>query len=138
QVCISLPSLDREAAVSEADVRLLTALAGSLGVALENARLFGETRQRAAELATVNSVGQALAGQLDLDALIERLGDQLRDLFGADIVYVALHDTATDLIEVPYYTEHGRRDPYPAQPYGEGLTARVRQDRRSLPLQRAA
>jgi len=135
--CISLQNLDREHAFSEADVRLLTTLAGSLSVALENARLFEETRQRAAELATVNSVGQALAGQLDLDALIERLGDQLRDLFGADIVYVALHDTATDLIEFPYYTEHGRRDPYPAQPYGEGLTSRIMQDRRPLLLNRA-
>jgi GAF domain-containing protein/CheY-like chemotaxis protein/HPt (histidine-containing phosphotransfer) domain-containing protein len=134
---ISLQNLDREHAFSEANVRLLTTLAGSLSVALENARLFEETRQRAAELATVNSVGQALADQLDLDALIERLGDQLRDLFEADIVYVALHDTATDLIEFPYYTEHGRRDPYPAQPYGEGLTSRIMRDRRPLLLNRA-
>jgi signal transduction histidine kinase/CheY-like chemotaxis protein/HPt (histidine-containing phosphotransfer) domain-containing protein len=134
---ISLQNLDREHAFGEADVRLLTTLAGSLSVALENARLFEETRQRAAELATVNSVGQALANQMDLDALIERLGDQLRDLFNADIVYVALHDTATDLIEFPYYTEHGRRDPYPAQHYGEGLTSRIMQDRQPLLLNRA-
>jgi signal transduction histidine kinase/DNA-binding response OmpR family regulator len=135
--CISLQNLDREHAFSEADVRLLTTLAGSLSVALENARLFEETRQRAAELATVNSVAQALADQLDLDALIERLGDQLRDLFEADIVYVALHDAATDLIEFPYYTEHGRRDPYPAQRHGEGLTSRIMRDRRPLLLNRA-
>jgi signal transduction histidine kinase/CheY-like chemotaxis protein/HPt (histidine-containing phosphotransfer) domain-containing protein len=135
--CISLQNLDREHAFTEADVQLLTTLAGSLSVALENARLFEETRQRAAELATVNSVGQALADQLDLDALIERLGDQLGDLFGADIVYVALHDTATGLIEFPYYAEHGRRDPYPAQRYGEGLTSRIMRDRRTLLLNRA-
>ena len=78
------------------DVRLLMTIAGSLNVALENARLFEETRQRAAELSIVNSVGQAFADQLDLDALIERLGDQLRDVFAADIVYVALHDESTD------------------------------------------
>ena len=71
-------------------------LAGSLSVALENARLFEETRQRAAELAIDQHVGQALAEQLDLDALIDRLGDQLREVFGADIVYIALHDEATD------------------------------------------
>ena len=55
-------------AFSEADVRLLTTLASSLSVALENARLVDETRQRAAELATVNEVGQATASQLDLDS----------------------------------------------------------------------
>ena len=83
---ISLQNLDREHAFSDADVRLLTTLAGSLSVALENARLFEETRQRNAELAVVNTVGQALADQLELDALIERLGDQLRDVFAADLV----------------------------------------------------
>src|SRR5512141_305121 len=37
---ISLQNLDRTHAFSEADVRLLTTLASSLSVALENARLF--------------------------------------------------------------------------------------------------
>src|SRR5207247_8250571 len=95
-------NLDREHAFSDADVRLLTTLGGSLSVALENARLFEETRKRAAELAIVNSVGQAMADQLDLDALIERLGDQLREVFAADIVYVALHDEVKDLIQFLY------------------------------------
>ena len=48
---ISLQNLDREHAFSDADVRLLTTLAGSLSVALENARLFEEIRQRNSELA---------------------------------------------------------------------------------------
>ena len=106
---ISLHNLDREHAFSEADVRLLMTLAGSLSVGLENARLFEETGQRAAELAIINNVGQALAEQLELDALIERLGDQLREVFSADLVYVALHDTATDMIDFAYYSENGKR-----------------------------
>ena len=63
---ISLQNLDREDAFGESDVRLLTTLAASLSVALENVRLIDETRQRVAELATVNEVGTALADQLDL------------------------------------------------------------------------
>ena len=133
---ITLQNVDREHAFSEADVRLLTTLAGSLSVALQNARLFEETRQRAGELAIVNSVGQALADQLDLDALIERLGDQLRDLFGADIVYVALHDEATDLIEFPYYIEDGVKGGYGPMQYGEGVTSRIVQSREPLLLNR--
>ena len=47
---ISLQNLDREHAFSDSDVQLLSTLAGSLGVALDNARLVHETRQRNAEL----------------------------------------------------------------------------------------
>jgi len=134
---ISLHNLDREHAFSDSDVSLLTTIAGSLSVGLENARLFEETRQRAAELSIVNSVGQAFADQLDLDALIERLGDQLRDVFAADIVYVALHDETTDLIEFAYYIENGRRDPARAMQFGEGLTSRILREREPLLLNRA-
>ena len=133
---ISLHNLDREHAFSEADVRLLTTLAGSLSVGLENARLFEETGQRAAELAIVNNVGQALAEQLELDALIERLGDQLREVFSADLVYVALHDTATDMIDFAYYSESGERGENPSLRFGEGLTSRILQTRVPLLLNR--
>ncbi|HET7928394.1 MAG TPA: GAF domain-containing protein [Actinomycetota bacterium] len=134
---ISLHNLDREHAFSEADVRLLTTIAGSLNVGLENARLFEETRQRAAELAIVNNVGQALAEQLDLDALIEALGDQLREVFAADLVYVALHDRSTNMIEFAYYNEKGERVPDRQLRYGEGLTSRILQTREPMLLNRA-
>jgi GAF domain-containing protein/DNA-binding response OmpR family regulator/anti-sigma regulatory factor (Ser/Thr protein kinase) len=133
---ISLQNIDHEHAFSEADVQLLTTLAGSLSVALENARLFEETRQRAAELSIVNNVGQAIAEQLEFDALLERLGDQLREVFEADIAYVALHDTSTDIIEFPYYMERGERPSYPPMRFGEGLTSRVLQSRQPLLLNR--
>ncbi len=123
-------------AFSEADARLLGTLASSMGVALENARLFDETRQRAAELAIVNSVGQALAGQLDLDALIRYLGDQLRDTFDADLVYVALHDAEADMIEFAYYSEGGVHEPQPPLPFGEGLTSHILRSREPLLLNR--
>jgi GAF domain-containing protein/DNA-binding response OmpR family regulator len=131
---ISLHNLDREHAFSEADIRLLTTIAGSLSVGLENARLFEETRQRAAELAIVNNVGQALAEQLELDALIDRLGDQLVEVFSADLVYVALHNTETDMIEFAYYSEHGNRQENAPMRFGEGLTSRILQTKEPLLL----
>ena len=51
---ISLENLDREDAFSEGDARLLQTLTSSLGVALENARLFDAEKQRAAELEIIN------------------------------------------------------------------------------------
>jgi PAS domain S-box-containing protein len=122
---ISIQNLDREYAFNPSDQQVLATIAGSLGVALENAQLIHETRQRVAELGTVNSVGQALASQLDLDALIELVGERIRETFGADIAYVALHDEATGLIEFPYSVEAGERSNDPPLKYGEGLTSRI-------------
>jgi len=125
---ISLQNLDREHAFNEADVRLLSTLAASLAVALENARLFDETKrllaeteQRAAELETVNRIGQALASELELDALIQLTGEQVRQTFAADIAYVGLYDRATGMIHFPY--EYG--DTLSSIRFGEGLTSRI-------------
>jgi signal transduction histidine kinase/DNA-binding response OmpR family regulator len=133
---ITLQNMDRENAFTPADVSLLTTLAGSLSVALDNARLFEETRQRAAELAIVNNVGQAFAERLELDALIDRLGDELQSVFGADLVYVALHDPNTDMIDFAYYSEAGERRANPSLRFGEGLTTRILQTRVPLLLNR--
>src|SRR5207245_3030783 len=74
--CLMLHSRDHEDAFSEGDVRLITTLASSLSVALENARLFDETKrllaetdERAAELAIINSVQEGLVEHLDMKAV---------------------------------------------------------------------
>ena len=134
---ISLQNLDREHAFTESDLQLLATLARSLSVALENARLLDETRQRAAELAIVNSVGQALSAHLDLPSLIDLVGERMRETFDADIVYVALHEPASDIIDFPYYSELGKRITSSPIAFGEGLTSRILQSRAPLLLNRA-
>jgi signal transduction histidine kinase/DNA-binding response OmpR family regulator len=125
---ISLQNLDRENAFSDSNVDLLSTLCNSMSVALENARLFDETNrlltvseQKAAEMTTVNNVSKALASQLDLDTLIEVVGDQMRDLFKASIVYLALVDDQKEMINFPY--QHG--DVIKPIRFGEGLTSRI-------------
>ncbi|TMH65280.1 MAG: GAF domain-containing protein, partial [Betaproteobacteria bacterium] len=46
----------------DTDLEFLVGLSLQATVAIENARLFAESQQRAAELATVNTVSQQLAG----------------------------------------------------------------------------
>ena len=107
---ISLQNLDRDGRLlATPTCELLTTLAASLSVALENVRLIDETRQRLAELATVNEVGNALATQLDLGNLLDLVGEQIRRTFEADLVYVALLDSSSERIEFPYYYEGGTR-----------------------------
>src|SRR5207253_4170945 len=99
---ISLQNVDRERAFTESDQRLLVTLAGSLSVALENARLVHETRQRNAELALINSVQSALAGELDMQAIYDVVGDRIQEIFDAQVVAIAVHDTATGLLDFAY------------------------------------
>ena len=118
---ISIQNVDRFEAFDDADLRLLQTLASSMSVALESARLFAETQQRAAELDTVNRVSQRLSGKLDLDALIELVGEQCRTVFDADMAYVALLDRVTGMIDFPY--RYGEENT--SIKYGEGLTSKI-------------
>jgi len=103
------------------ELEFLVGLSLAAAVAMENARLFAEAQQRAAELDTVNTVSRELAGKLDLSALIELVGNQIKALFKPDIAYVALLDRDTDMINFPY--RHG--DVSGSRPRGEGLTSKI-------------
>ena len=118
---LSLQNIDRHGAFSDSDVRLLQTLAGSMGIALENARLFTAEQQRAVELSAISMVSQALVAETDLDKMIELIGEKMREIFHADIAYVALLDRATNIIDFPYaYGEELR-----ALKLGEGLTSKI-------------
>jgi GAF domain-containing protein/CheY-like chemotaxis protein len=135
---VSLQNLDRTNAFTDADLGLLGTLSASLSVALQNARLVAETRQRLAELGTINQIGQAVAAQLDLAALIDLVGDGIRDAFRADIAYVALVDEGADSVDFAYYVEDGEHAPQTSLPHGTGLTWRIIDSREPLLLNRSS
>src|SRR5205085_6413244 len=95
---ISLQNIDREHAFSETDQRLLQTLAGSISAALENARLHQETRQRNAELALINSIQAAIAGELDPQSIYDLVGDRLLEVFDAQVVSSSVYDEANELL----------------------------------------
>jgi GAF domain-containing protein/CheY-like chemotaxis protein len=115
---ISLENYDREYAYGEAEVRLLTTIAASLGTALENARLFAETQrllketeQRAAELAVINSIQQGVSAELDFQAIVDLVGDKLREVLHTGDIGIRWFDTKNRLCHYLYEYEHGKRLP---------------------------
>jgi GAF domain-containing protein len=125
---ISIQDLECENAFSASDVQLLETLSNAMAVALENARLFDETErllrdteQRAQELATINTVGSALAGELHLNTLIELVGEQIRSVFKADVAFVALLDKEKSTIHFPY--QYGQQ--LESMQLGQGLTSKI-------------
>ena len=132
----------RQFAFGEADVRLLSTIAANMGVALENSRLFeetsgllDETRQRNAELALINAIQQGLAAQLDAQAIIDLVGDKLREIFGGQNTFIALYDKNTNMIGFPYWVaDDGQRICAEPMELGVGLTSRVITSRQPLVL----
>ncbi len=105
----------------DSELEFLVGLSLAASVGMENARLFAQAQQRAAELDTVNAVSRQLAGKLDLGALIQLVGEQIRSLFKADLAYVALLDRAAGTIAFPY--QFG--EVIAPRPLGEGLTSKI-------------
>jgi signal transduction histidine kinase/CheY-like chemotaxis protein len=115
-------------AYTDQHLSLLENLAAYTTIALDNANAYllinhreHEVSERVAELSTINRISQALATQLDKDRLIELVGDQVRDLFHAPVVYVALLDRASMMLQFPYtYGEEAQ-----TRPFGVGLTSQI-------------
>ena len=125
---VSLQNVEYHDAFTDNDLRLLTTLANSMSLALESARLFdeiqrllSETEQRATELAALNAVRTALVKELNLDSLIQLVGEQIVSVFKADIAYVAVVDESAGMINFPYVYGENK----PPIKLGEGLTSKV-------------
>jgi GAF domain-containing protein len=129
---MSLQNLDMENAFSDSDVRLLSTIANSMSVALENARLFDETQrllketeQRAQELAIINSVQEGLASKLDIQAVYDLVGDKIRDMMDAQGVVISYYNRLTNMVHFPYYLFRGEHIQEPSFELGRGLTSHV-------------
>ena len=109
-------------------LNVLTTIGSNVAVAIENARLFEDAKQRASELATVNRISEAITGQLKIEDLILMVGEKMQDLFKANIVYIALHDKKTHIIHFPYQVG----DSVPSRPFGNGLTERIITSRKPI------
>ena len=96
---------------TEQDEELLAFVGQYVGVALSRARAIEETRQRNAELALINGVQEALAGELELEAIYDAVGDRIRDVFDAQVVDIAIYNETSGLLHFPYAIERGMRFP---------------------------
>ncbi len=134
---IGIQDIDGERTFTESDVRLLETLANSVGVALENARLLDETKERAAELSIINSVQQGLASKLDMQAIYDLVGDRIRDIFDAQVVHIRIYDPETDIMTYPYVLDRDERlDVPPTKIEGVGFSGEIIRTRQPIMINR--
>ena len=71
---------ERQDAFTESDIRLLAAVANSMSLALENARLFQETQRRASEMSALAEIGNEIATTLDMDQVLTQIATKASEL----------------------------------------------------------
>ena len=106
---LAVQSYTAEHQYTEHDRDLLAFVGQHVGAALSRARAIEETRQRNAELAVINSVQDAIAGELDQQAIYDAVGDRIQEIFDAQVVAITTFDETTGLTHHPYIIERGER-----------------------------
>src|SRR5258706_1539905 len=101
---------------------LLSALAHQIVIAIENARLFEETKQNAQSLLTLNEVGRAVSQLTDLPTLLEGIYEQAKKAISLDAFYVGLYEPNSDQIVFPIMYDDGKRYESKKSAVNEGTT----------------
>jgi signal transduction histidine kinase/GAF domain-containing protein len=110
---IAIDNHDRESAFDESDAQLLGTISAGLSTALENARSFEAERQRNAELAVINRIQQAVGAAQDFQAIVNTVGDTLREVFDSDDLSILWWDEARGHLQWRYVVEHGQHLEHP-------------------------
>ena len=113
---ITVQDIDRQHLYTNKDVRLLMTLASNMGVALENARLFEETKrlltetqQRNVELSILNAIQEGLVKEMEFESIINLVGDRLRESLGFKDLGIRVYDHEKNILHYLYEYEHGKR-----------------------------
>ncbi len=77
---------------SRDDERLLQALADQCGVAVENARLYGELKQRLKEQTALQNAVSAIASKVELDDVLSEIANRLGEAIGSTSVFICEYD----------------------------------------------
>jgi signal transduction histidine kinase len=75
---------------TDEDEELVSLLAAQAAVAVENARLYESATSWSQQLESLNEIGGALVGELELGRLLDLVATRLRELIGARLVAIAL------------------------------------------------
>jgi sigma-B regulation protein RsbU (phosphoserine phosphatase) len=90
-------------------LRLLQLTASRIGQAIENARLYTRVARQAQTLEVLNEISRELTSILDVDALLERVGQLLRRIIDFQMFSVWLVNESEQVLENRYAVRFGQR-----------------------------
>ncbi len=112
-------------------LRMLTLTASRIGQAIENARLYTRASRQAQILSVLNEISRELTSILNLDALLEKVGQLLRRLMDYQMFTILLLNEQEDSLETRFSTRFGERHSHfdPVLPH-QGLVGAAVTERR--------
>jgi phosphoserine phosphatase RsbU/P len=93
-------AFEREEAFSPDELEVFRSVAGILGQAIENARLFEEQRTRAERMTVLKDIAEISASSLAVSELAQQLVDAVPGLLGANQVAIFLEDPVAGALGV--------------------------------------
>lgn len=85
---------------NDEEIEFLTSLAGQSSMAIYNAKLYEETKQRADEISALHAVTAATTQSLDLEVMLKEVIKKIVEIFHFDATRVFLFNTGMDELEV--------------------------------------
>ena len=127
-----LAMLAAQAAVALANIRANTGLEQRVEQrTAELAASRAQAEQRAGELELINGIQQAMAANLDFQAIVDAVGDKLRTVLQVDSIGIRWYDAAANRVHFLYEVEDGARiHPPVRQPAPGGPIERLLRNRR--------
>jgi GAF domain-containing protein len=117
---------------SETELEFLESLAQQAAIAVENARLFEETQERAEELSVLNEMARELSAEMNIFSIADTAYRYIKRLIDATNFRIALIEENTNQISFPVFIEKNERMRIPARNLKDGLTEYVIQTREPL------
>ncbi|MGO9403228.1 MAG: diguanylate cyclase [Terriglobales bacterium] len=93
-------STERELLFVARDLEVMQTVAGQLGVAIENARLFTEEQRRARHLAFLNNISKMAISSEDAEQMMADIVREIQKNFRYDHIGIGIMDYATKDIEI--------------------------------------
>ncbi len=115
----------RPQAFGDADRRFLESLAAQVAIAIENTRLFDETRRQAKHLEILYQASQDLATLHDLDTLLQQIVERAMQLLGGNGGGIYLYRPEQQVLEWAVAIGEEARQIGVTIGKGEGLSGRV-------------
>jgi diguanylate cyclase (GGDEF)-like protein len=111
---------------------LLNTLAMQVSASIYSFQIFIEAQIRADQLSMLNEVSRAIGSTIDLDALLELIYQQLRNVIISDTYFVALYHEESNVQDIRILIDQGKRYPPQKLPLEQGLASWVILNRQPL------